>query len=170
MRQAQQDATRAQAAGTAARLETERARSDAERMLVQFRAEAACERDELRADVRARAEPAQLRAGAGYDAWRQDGPGGRIPAVRTPTRGEAATGRFALRGIDTRRPKVTRQLDVTKVPRSRDLRRAYRAGRWRLPIQEAQVPRRRCSEEARLMVDTELPWHRAGSPVLPLWP
>ena len=39
-----------------------------------------------------------------------------------------------LRGIDTRRPKVTRQLDVTKVPRSRDLRRAYRAGLWRLPV------------------------------------
>ena len=68
MRQAQQDATRAQAAGTAARVETERARSDAERMLVQFRAEAACERDELRADVRSRAELAQLRAGAGHDA------------------------------------------------------------------------------------------------------
>jgi len=154
MQQAQRDATRAQAAETAARVETERARGDAERMLAQFRAEAACERDELRADVRARAEraereadayraePAQVRAGAGHDADAKTARAGHIPAVRAPTRGEAATGRFALWGIDTRRPKVTRQLDVTKVPRSRDLRRAYRAGLWRLPVQEAQVPRR----------------------------
>ena len=80
--------------------------------------------------------------GAGHDAGAKTARAGHIPAVRAPTRGEAATGRFALRGIDTRRPKVTRQLDVTKVPRSRDLRRAYRAGLWRLPVQEAQVPRR----------------------------
>ena len=84
----------------------------------------------------------QVRAGAGHDADAKTARAGHIPAVRAPTRGEAATGRFALRGIDTRRPKVTRQLDVTKVPRSRDLRRAYRAGLWRLPVQEAQVPRR----------------------------
>ena len=89
-----------------------------------------------------RAEPAQVRAGAGHDADAKTARAGHIPAVRAPTRGEAATGRFALWGIDTRRPKVTRQLDVTKVPRSRDLRRAYRAGLWRLPVQEAQVPRR----------------------------
>ena len=95
MRQAQQDATRAQAAGTAARVETERARGDAERMLAQFRAEAACERDELRADVRARAELAQLRAGAGHDADAKTARAGHIPAVRAPTRGETATGRFA---------------------------------------------------------------------------
>ena len=82
MRQAQQDATRAQAAETAARVETERARSDAERMLTQFRAEAACERDELRADVRARAELAQLRAGAGHDADAKTARAGHIPAVR----------------------------------------------------------------------------------------
>ncbi len=54
--QAHQAAARAQAAETAARGETERVRADAERMLGQFRAEAACERDELRADLRARAE------------------------------------------------------------------------------------------------------------------
>ena len=131
-----------------------RARGDAERILAQFRAEAACERDELRADVRARAEraereadayraePAQVRDGAGHDADAKTARAGHIPAVRAPTRRETATGRFALSGIDTRRPKVTRQLDVTKVPRGRDLRRAYRAGLWRLPVQEAQVPRR----------------------------
>ena len=51
-------ATRAQAAGQAARAETERARADAERTLAEFRAEAARERDELRADLRARAERA----------------------------------------------------------------------------------------------------------------
>ena len=150
-----------------------RARGDAERMLAQFRAEAACERDELRADVRARAERAereadayraelaQLRAGAGHDAGAKTARAGHIPAVRAPTRGEA-TGRFALRGIDARRPKVTRQLDVTKVPRSRDLRRAYRAGLWRLPVQEApearvgDAQRRRGSWLTQSCLGTEL--------------
>ena len=102
MRQARQDATRAQAAETAARVETERARGDAERMLAQFRAEAACERDELRADVRARAEraereadayraePAQVRAGAGHDADAKTARAGHIrqfghqPEARPP--------------------------------------------------------------------------------------
>ena len=79
MQQAQQDATRAQAAETAARVETERARSDAERILAQFGAEAACERDELRADVRARAELAQLRAGAGHDAGAKTARGRSYP-------------------------------------------------------------------------------------------
>ena len=47
---AEQPVAMARVAG-AARVETERARGDAERMLAQFRAEAACEGDELRADV-----------------------------------------------------------------------------------------------------------------------
>ena len=78
--------------------------------MAQFRAEAGCERDEPRADVRARAEqqhaereadayraePAQVRAWAGHDADAKMARAGNIPAVGAPTRGEAATGRFAL--------------------------------------------------------------------------
>jgi hypothetical protein len=55
-RLAQQEATRAQTAEAAASAETEKVRADAERMLAQFRAEAARERHELCADLRARAE------------------------------------------------------------------------------------------------------------------
>jgi hypothetical protein len=77
-RLAQQDA--AQAAEQAARAETDRVRADADEMLTGFRADAARDRDELRADLRARAERAerqadaygdelvQLRAGTSHDA------------------------------------------------------------------------------------------------------
>ena len=76
---AQQDAARAQAAADAARAEVTRVHADADKMLAGFRAEAAHDRDELRADLRVRAERAereadayrdelaQLRAGASHD-------------------------------------------------------------------------------------------------------
>jgi len=67
-RLAQQEATRAQAAEQAARAETGRVRADAETMLIGFRAEAARDRDELRADLRARAERAEQQA----DAYRYE--------------------------------------------------------------------------------------------------
>jgi len=65
---AQQDATRAQAAEQAARAETGRFRADAEKTLAGFRADAARDRDELRADLRARAERAERQA----DAYRDE--------------------------------------------------------------------------------------------------
>ena len=76
---AQQEAAGAQAAAEAARAETGRVRADADKMLAGFRVDAARDRDELRADLRARAERAerqadayrdelaQLRAGTGHD-------------------------------------------------------------------------------------------------------
>ena len=65
---AQQDAARAQAAAEAARAETGRVRADADKMLASFRADAARDRDELRADLRARAERAERQA----DAYRDE--------------------------------------------------------------------------------------------------
>jgi len=67
-RLAQQDVARAQAAEQAARAETGRVRADAEKMLATFRADAARDRDELRADLRARAERAEREA----DAYRDE--------------------------------------------------------------------------------------------------
>jgi hypothetical protein len=60
----------------AAKAETGRVRADADKMLVGFRADAARDRDESRADLRARAvradtyrdELAKLRAAASHDA------------------------------------------------------------------------------------------------------
>ena len=94
-RQAQQDAARAQAAEEAARAETGRVRADAAEMLAGFRADAARDRDELRIDLRARAEHAerqadayrdelaQLRAGTSHDA--------DTTTSRTPRRTRQAT-------------------------------------------------------------------------------
>jgi len=65
---AQQEAARALAAADAARAETDRVRSDAEKMLAGFRADAVRDRDELRADLRARAERAEQQA----DAYRDE--------------------------------------------------------------------------------------------------
>jgi colicin import membrane protein len=67
-RLAQQEASRAQAAAEAARAESGRVRADAEKMLASFRADAARDRDELRADLRARAERAERQA----DAYRDE--------------------------------------------------------------------------------------------------
>jgi colicin import membrane protein len=67
-RLAQQETARAQAAEHAARAEAGRVRVDAEKMLVGFRADAARDRDELRADLRARAEHAERQA----DAYRDE--------------------------------------------------------------------------------------------------
>jgi colicin import membrane protein len=67
-RLAQQDATRAQAAAEAALAETGRVRADAEKLLAGFRAEAARDRDELRVDLRGRAERAERQA----DAYRDE--------------------------------------------------------------------------------------------------
>jgi hypothetical protein len=59
---------RAQAAAEAAAAETGRVRADADMTLASFRADAARDRDELRADLRARAE----RAGRQADAYRDE--------------------------------------------------------------------------------------------------
>ena len=67
-RLAQQEAARAQAAAEAAAAETGRVRADADMTLASFRADAARDRDELRADLRARAE----RAGRQADAYRDE--------------------------------------------------------------------------------------------------
>ena len=67
-RLAQQEAIRAQAAEQAALAETGRVRTDADKMLAAFRADAARDRDELRADLRARAERAERQA----DAYRDE--------------------------------------------------------------------------------------------------
>jgi hypothetical protein len=67
-RLAQQEATRAQAAAEAARAESGRVRADAEKVLASFRADAARDRDELRADLRTRAERAERQA----DAYRDE--------------------------------------------------------------------------------------------------
>lgn len=53
IRLAQQETARAQTAEQAAGAETTRVRADAHKMLIGFRADAACDRDELRADLRA---------------------------------------------------------------------------------------------------------------------
>jgi hypothetical protein len=80
----------AQAAEQSALAETGRVRVDVDKMLIGFRADAARERDELRADLRARAEHAerqadayrdelaQLRVGTSYDT--------DTTASRTPRR------------------------------------------------------------------------------------
>ena len=65
---AQQETARAQAAARAAQAETGRVRADAGKMLDEVRAEAARERDELRTDLRARAERAERQA----DAYRDE--------------------------------------------------------------------------------------------------
>ena len=90
-RLAQQQTARAQAGEQAARAETARVRADADKMLTGFRADAARDRDELRVDLRARAEHAErqadayrdelarLRAGTSHDA-------DTITASRTPRR------------------------------------------------------------------------------------
>lgn len=65
---AQQEVTRAQAAEQAALAETGRVRADADKMLAAFRADASRDRDELRTDLRARAERAELQA----DAYRDE--------------------------------------------------------------------------------------------------
>ena len=59
VRLALQDAASAKAAAEAASAETGRVRADADNMLASFRADAARDRDELRADLRARAERAE---------------------------------------------------------------------------------------------------------------
>jgi colicin import membrane protein len=63
-RQVQQETARAQAAEQAARAETGRVRADAEKMLTGFLADASRDRDELRIDLRARAEHAERQAEA----------------------------------------------------------------------------------------------------------
>jgi hypothetical protein len=60
----QQKTARAQAAAEAARAERGRARADAKKMLAQWRAEATREREQMRADLRARAERAEREADA----------------------------------------------------------------------------------------------------------
>jgi hypothetical protein len=65
---AQQETARAQAAEQAARAETSRVRADADKMLTGFRADAARDRNELRIDLRARAEHAERQA----DAYRDE--------------------------------------------------------------------------------------------------
>jgi len=67
-RLAQQEASRAQAAEQAALAETGRIRADADKMLAAFRADSARDRDELRADLRTRAERAERQA----DAYREE--------------------------------------------------------------------------------------------------
>jgi colicin import membrane protein len=65
---AQQEAARAQAAANAAQAETGRVRTDTDKRLADFRADAARDRDELRADLRVRAERAEQQA----DAYRDE--------------------------------------------------------------------------------------------------
>jgi len=74
---------RAQAAEQAARAETARVRADAETMLTGFRADAARDRDELRINLRARAEHAERQA----DAYRGD----RTRQLRAGTSPDADT-------------------------------------------------------------------------------
>ncbi len=66
-RHAEQETARAQAAARAAKAETERVRGDAKKAIGELRAEAARERDELRADLRTRAERAEQQADAYHD-------------------------------------------------------------------------------------------------------
>ncbi len=65
---AQNEAARSQAAADAARADTGRVRADADKMLASFRDDAARDRDEMRADLRARAERAERQA----DAYRDE--------------------------------------------------------------------------------------------------
>ena len=96
--QAKQEATRAQAAVEAAQAATKRVRADAERTLTHARADNARERDELRADLRVRAERAEHQADAyraELDRLRASGPDpepAEPPAkpARRGTRGQAA--------------------------------------------------------------------------------
>ena len=85
-RLAQQEATRAQAAEQAALAETGRVRADADKMLAAFRADAARDRDELRADLRARAERAERQADAYRDELIQ------LRAATPPVTDTAASG------------------------------------------------------------------------------
>jgi hypothetical protein len=94
-RLSQQEATRALAAEQAALAETGRVRADADKMLAAFRADAARDRDELRTDLRARAERAERQA----DAYRDELTQLRAAAVpvtdtttsETPPRARQAT-------------------------------------------------------------------------------
>ena len=79
---AQPETSRAQAAGEAARAELERVRADAEKMLAGFRAEAAAELTQVRADLRARAECAEREGSA--RAARQHRPRQRQREGRRP--------------------------------------------------------------------------------------
>jgi colicin import membrane protein len=94
-RLAQQETARAQAAEQAARAETGRVRADADKMLTGFRADAARDRDELRADLRARAEHAERQADAYHDELAQLRAGTSqdtdTTASRTPPRTRQAT-------------------------------------------------------------------------------
>jgi colicin import membrane protein len=83
---AQQDPARALAAGDAARAETGRVRADVEKMLAGFRADAARDRDEVRADLRARAERAETQADAYRDELTQ------LRSQASPHTGTAASG------------------------------------------------------------------------------
>jgi hypothetical protein len=82
-RQAQQETIRPHAAEAAAHAEVERVRADAERMLAEFRAEATHERDEMRADLRARAERGEREA----DAYRDE-----LAHLREPTAHDSQPG------------------------------------------------------------------------------
>jgi hypothetical protein len=95
-RLAQQETARAQAAEQAAQAETSRVRADADKMLTGFRADAAHDRDELRADLRARAEHAERQADAYRDELAQlhtatSHDTDSITASRTPRRTRQAT-------------------------------------------------------------------------------
>jgi colicin import membrane protein len=95
-RLAQQEATRAQAAEQAALAETGRVRADADKMLAAFRADAARDRDELRADLRTRAERAERQA----DTYRDELTQLRAatpPATDTTTSGTLPRARQATR-------------------------------------------------------------------------
>lgn len=93
---AEQEATRAQAAGEAGRAELERLRADAEKMLAGFRAEAAAELAQVRAACGhapsvpgARPAPsarglARLRASTGHDSGNAKA-AGRTPRPREGT-------------------------------------------------------------------------------------
>jgi hypothetical protein len=91
VRLALQDAARDQAAAAAAQTETARVRADADKMLATFRTDATRDRDELRADLRARAERADPLADAYRDELTQlrveiSHPVGTAIASKTPRR------------------------------------------------------------------------------------
>ena len=96
-RAAQQEAARALAAAGAARAETGRVRADAEKMLADLRADAVRDRDELRADLRTRAERAEQQADAYRDELAQlraesSHPAYPTIASKTPRRAVQAAG------------------------------------------------------------------------------
>ena len=91
-RLAQQEAARAQAAAEAASSETGRVRADADKTLASFRADAVRDRDELRADLRARAERAERQADAYRDEVTQLRAGASHDVGTTTARSPARTG------------------------------------------------------------------------------